>query len=591
MILFAHLQKEGNAMADQSYAHHFIARILRLMRHLEETHLDISQFMAEGQIPSHLSPEEQREFQAAMENISLLDEIPGGFFVYYAGGDEELIHANRGCLRLFQCETLQEFRELTGNSFRGVVYHEDLEEVEASIHSQIHGAHGKMDYVEYRIRRKDGSIGWVEDYGYFTHEESIGDIFYVFVADATEKHRQQDLLRREHHLRKQMLMEALEKADAAVKAKNAFLSHISHEMRTPLNAIFGFTTLAKTAVDDPVTLVEYLDQVEIAGRQLLDMITQALDVSALSDITGTVQEECDLLDTLQEVYNFLLPQAEEKEIDFSLDCTLVTHRSVYTDEKRFKQLVLNLANNAITYTNKGGRVEIALTEEKSLPDNHAIYRLEVKDTGVGIGEEFLEDVFEPFSRAKTSSLSEVRGIGLGLTIVKNIVDTLKGTISVKTAVNEGSVFTVTIPLHIQAMQGEAGDEEAESILRILLAEDNPVSREIETDLLERMGFVVNSMEDGIGLLDRMRKASSKDYDLIILDLQMPGMDGWQVAREIRKLPDPAVARIPIIALTANVSEAARQKSLDSGINAHLAKPMDLNLLLETMEKLTKKSIT
>lgn len=578
-------------MADQSYAHHFIAQILRLMRHLEEAHLDIDQFMAGSRLPGHLSPEEQREVQAAMESISLLDEIPGGFFVYYADGNEELIHANRGCLRLFQCKTLQEFRELTGNSFRGVVYPEDLEEVESSIHNQIHGSHGKMDYVEYRIRRRDGSIGWVEDYGYFTHEESIGDVFYVFVADATEKHRQQDLLRKEHQLRKQMLTEALEKADAAVKAKNAFLSHISHEMRTPLNAIFGFTTLAKTSLDDPATLAEYLDQVEIAGHQLLDMITQALDVSALSDIVGTVQEECDLQDILQEVYDFLLPQAEEKGIDFSLDYTQVAHRGVYTDQKRFRQLVLNLANNAITYTNNGGRVEIVLIEEKSLPENHAIFRLEVKDTGVGIGEEFLEDAFEPFSRAKTSSLSEVRGIGLGLTIVKNIVDTLKGTISVKTAVNEGSIFTVTIPLHVQTQQDGSEDQETESILRILLAEDNQVSREIESDLLERMGFVVESVEDGVEVLERIKKASAKDYDLVVVDLQMPGMDGWQVARAIRELPDPVLSNIPIIALTANVSDADRQRSRDSGINAHLPKPMDLNLLLETMEKLTKKPIT
>lgn len=563
----------------------FIERIVCLLQLLEEHQLELDQFSEDSPLFRAASPEEQQTIQSAVEGIRFMDEFPGGFFIYHAGGDERIIYANRGILRIFQCQTLREFREFTGNSFRGMVYPDDLEAVEESIHRQIAENQHDLDYVEYRIRCKDGSIHMVEDYGHFVRREPVGDIFYVFIGDPNdEKGRRQQEQQR-------ALTEALEKADLAVKAKNAFLSHISHEMRTPLNAIFGFTTLAKTALrDDPGAALEYLDQVELASRQLLDMITQALDVSTLSSAAGAAQEECDLVDTLQEVYDFLLPQANEKSILFFLNCEQVTHRGVYSDRKRLRQLILNLANNAITYTGEGGEVYLTLVEKESLPDSHAVFQLEVRDSGVGIGEEFLERAFDPFSREK--NLNGVRGIGLGLTIAKNIVDMLNGTIAVQSEVNEGSTFTVTLPFRVQPLAEEAGKGGAPALsLRILLAEDNEINREIETELLERMGFIVDPVADGKEALDKVSSASPGDYDLLIIDLQMPVMDGWEVSAAIRKLPDPVLARVPIIALSANVSISDRRRSLESGIDVHLPKPMDLNVLLETIEKITKKSFT
>lgn len=288
----------------------------------------------------------------------------------------------------------------------------------------------------------------------------------------------------------------------------------------------------------------------------------------------------------------MLPQAQEKAISFSLDCGKLTHRGVYTNRKQLRQLVLNLTNNAITYTESGGKVDIILTEDRELPDSLAVYRLEVRDTGVGIGEEFLEHAFDPFSREGDSTLSSVRGIGLGLTIVKSIVDLLKGTISVKSAVNEGSTFTVMFTFRVQPLPDVSGQQGARPSpsLRILLAEDNDINLEIETELLERMGFVVIPVTNGGEAFEKVQHASPGDYDLIILDLQMPVMDGWQVASAIRKLPDPALAHIPIIALSANVQLSDRHRSMESGINVHLPKPMDLNVLLETIEKMTRKPI-
>nr|WP_326165139.1 ATP-binding protein [uncultured Oscillibacter sp.] len=575
-------------MTDPIHKYQFIERILYLLQLLEEHQTDLDQFSEDSPLFQQASPEEQQDIRAAFESIRFMDEIPGGFFIYHADGDERIIYANQGVLRIFQCDTLREFRELTGGSFKGLVHPDDLDAVEASIRKQIAENQYDLDYVEYRIRCKDGSIRWVEDYGHFVHREPVGDIFYVFIGDPDDEKTQRQLEQ------KRALAEALERADQAVKAKNAFLSHISHEMRTPLNAIFGFTTLAKTCLkDDPASAVEYLDQVEIASRQLLDMVTQALDISNLSSAAGVAQEECDLVKTIQEVCGFLRPQAKEKSIRFSLDCSQVRHRGIYSDRRRLRQLILNLTNNAITYTNSGGEVSVTLTEKESLPNSHAVFQLQVRDTGVGIEEEFLESAFDPFSRAEASTLSGVRGIGLGLAIAKNIVDMLDGSISVESKVDQGSTFTVTLPFRVQPLAEESGRAASSAALslRILLAEDNEINREIETELLERMGFQVDPVVDGKEALERMQGASPGDYDLLIIDLQMPVMDGWQVSAAVRALPDPVLARIPIIALSANVGISDRRRSLESGIDVHLPKPMDLNVLLETIEKITKRPIT
>lgn len=236
---------------------------------------------------------------------------------------------------------------------------------------------------------------------------------------------------------------------------------------------------------------------------------------------------------------------------------------------------------------------MVLTEEKPLSDSHIVYRLEVRDTGVGISDEFLEKVFEPFSREQVSTLSGIRGIGLGLTIAKSIVDMLNGSIQVKTSVGEGTTFIVLLPFRVQLAAGATVKKapQPRPKLRILLAEDNDINREIETELLERIGFVVDPAADGLAAWEKAQKASPGDYDLVILDLQMPLMDGWEVAAAIRGLPDPTMARIPIVALSANSQLDDQRRSLESGFDTHLPKPLDLNVLLETIGRLTKKPLS
>lgn len=730
------------------------------MRESEKEHAQIEQILRMLCLPRGENDRSEGDAaqavaaQAAAALAELLDEMPGGFLIYYADRCEEIVYANRALLRIFQCETMEEFRSHTGNSFRGLVHPDDLEKVEESIRVQIAASRYDLDYVEYRVRRRDGAIRWIEDYGHFVHSRSLGDIFYVFLGDATEKRNRmlmekdlllnerleeerklQDLIqeydkertlinqeylrqlevieglsvnyesicfvdldrdlivpyrlsertsvlfykklphrtyskyadryvemwvhpedrelvarstapdyirekladaktyylnyrvlvreelqylqlrvvnvghedevrqvvlgyrRVDEEIRREMeqqamLAEALDKANLAMTSKDTFLSNMSHDMRTPLNAILGFAALAKRNLDSPKEVGGYLDQLETAGRQLLDMIDKVLNVSALSGQSGDGLEEreCDLRGVVQDVYDFLEPQAQEKNILFTLNCTGLVHTAAYTDQEKLRQLIMYLANNAVTYTDPGGRVSISVSEAETLPNDYVVYRFVVEDTGIGISPEFLEKVCEPFSREKNTTLSGVHGIGLGLAIVKNLVDIMGGTLDVKSEVNVGSTFTVTLAFRVQPLPEDLRlpASAGKAVQRLLLVEDNDINREIAEELLGMIGFDIDSAENGQIALDKVKGSAPGYYDLILMDLQMPVMDGWQAAREIRSLPNRALAHIPIVALSANALESDRNRSKECGIDTHLPKPMDLAQVVSAIEELTGK---
>ena len=538
-------------------------------------------------LSGELTPEGKLSCEAA-SLIRFMEELPGGFLIRCADREGKLLYANGALLRMFGCSTMDELLAYTGGSFRGLIHPDDLDEVEQSIQAQISAGQYHLYDAEYRVRRRDGAVRWVEAHGHFVHSDAAGDIFYVFLGDATDKWERS--LRERAKLvsdQQELLADALAKANAAISSKNAFLSNISHDMRTPLNAIFGFTSLAKLSLDDREEALDYLDRAETAGRQLLDMIDKVLEASSLSDAAGAEQVECDLRDILQRVYDFLQPQSQEKDIAFELNSDRLRHCAVYADQEKLHQLILYLANNAVTYTNPGGHVSITAEEVQVLPHDYVVYRFVVADDGIGISPEFIEKIFEPFSREKNSTLSGVHGIGLGLTIAKDIVEMMGGILNVSSEVGRGSTFTVSLTLRAQT--GPAGrDASAVDARRLLLAEDNDINREIESELLTRVGFVVEAVENGKEALEKITYAAPGHYSLIVMDLQMPVMDGWEASRAIRALPDPAQAGIPIVALSADGSESDLQRSKDSGINAHLVKPMDLALLLDTIETLTDK---
>lgn len=662
-------------------------------------------------------PEPGRETGAGDPFLQFMDEMPGGFLIYRADQSEELLYANQGLLRMFQCGSMEELRAMTDNSFRGLVHPDDRAAVQESIQRQIAASKYDLDYVEYRACRRDGSVRWIEDYGHFVRSEAIGDIFYVFLGDATDKKAQMDKKARrqtevieglsvsyesicyvdldqdivtlyrlsgrnmalfegrlqdmpyswytqqyittwvhpedrtlvdrgtapnyireklaEHRTyyfnyrvqageelqyiqlrvvnadphqkvkhvvlgyrrvdeemlsqmkQQALLAEALAKANLAVNSQNTFLSNMSHDMRTPLHAMFGFTSLAKLNLNKPQEVAGYLDRVETAGRQLLDMIENLLRVSCLSEAGGVKETECDLRQAVREIYDFLHPQAQEKNLAFHLDCTGLTHPHIYADGEKLRQMLTYLVNNAVTYTKSGGSVTITVSQEET-NNRTGVYHLTVEDTGVGISPEFLDRIFEPFTRERNSTLSGIHGIGLGLTIAKSIVDMMGGTIQIKSAVGKGTVFTTTFHFRLQPRPTAFRKSLPikETAQRILLAEDNEINREIEIELLEQLGFIIDPAEDGQIALDKVKASPPGHYDLVLMDLQMPVMDGWQASEAIRALPDPILSQIPIIALSANVLPSDQKRSKECGIDAHLNKPMDLPLLLATIEEIT-----
>lgn len=687
--------------------------------------------------------------QTAREIRDFLEEIPGGFLIYRAGDDESIIYANRALIHIFACKTFKEFQEYTGNSFRGLVYSEDLEAVEQSIKNQIECSDDDLDYVEYRIKDKDGNFRWIEDYGHFVHDDSVGDVFYVFLTDATEKKltqlreldslktqtyekdrkikklieeydKERKLINQEHlrrlevieglsanydsilyvdldsnsvfpyrlssrivkqfdgkfvsreytwfaddyvetwvhpddrdgmrrimapeYIRKtfsqsntyyqnfrclkdgrtlylqirivnvsdskrasqvvigyrnvddeikremehnQALEDALKTARKAEVAKNTFLSNMSHDMRTPLNAIFGFAELAKKNLSDPRAVEKYLEKIVTAGNQILELVNKVLDLAYFeSESMSKVDEPCNLIEFVDDVAEAFKIAAEQKDLGFEFTCN-IEDADVYVDIDKLRRVLAHLTNNAVKYTSKG---KVALTVEqtgKRLND-FAEFRFSVSDTGVGISAAALPHIFDPFEREYNTTLSGVLGTGLGLTIAKDIVNIMGGKIEVDSKKNKGSTFTVTLRLKLtdDANAPVQNEENADGLIgrKILVVEDNEINLEIETEILEGLGFVVDTAENGQVAVDKVKAADPDEYAFVLMDLQMPVMDGWKAAENIRSL-GTAQSRIPIIALSANAFESDRRTSMEAGMDAHLNKPIDVVLLLETVTKI------
>ncbi len=734
--------------------HNLIEYVLTLLSLPEYNIADIGQQVSQDALADNSFFRDPENIRMAHEMIKFMDEMPGGFLIYKANDKEEIIYANQALLRIFLCRTFKEFQEITGNSFRGMVYHKDLDHVEQSIKEQIADSQYDLDYVEYRIVCKDGSIRWIEDYGHFIHSDAVGDIFYVFLGDATEKKKRylqekvalinekdqilkslieeydkerkiinQEHLRRlevieglsvnyesilyadldtdrvfpyrlssrtkrqfnkkyqslgfhwylsnyvntwvhpedrkqiskltapeyirkklsnrktyyinyrvlkngklqylqlrivnvgsEQHIsqivlgyrkvdievqremeQKQILQEALKNANLAIVARNTFLSNMSHDIRTPLNAIFGFTDLAKKHITDIEAVQSYLSKIEHSSRQLLGLMEKVLELSWTESNEIKIDEyECNLDEILKEVYQELLPLAKEKNISFTLDDTKLKHSVIYSDPGRLTQLFQYLTDNAVSYTEAGGQVEIIVTEQEMLPNQYIVYEFVFKDTGIGIGKDFLSHIFEPFEREKNTTFSGIHGTGLSLTIAKNIVTSMGGTIEVDSAAGKGSTFTVTLRLRIPDNSANISEHSENTTFqpmnhKILLVEDNMINLEIETEILQGLGFFIDTAVNGSIAVEKLKNSKPGDFDLVLMDIQMPVMDGRKAAKAIRNLKNPLLAGIPIIALSANAFESDRQLSIESGMDAHLTKPIDIPLLLETIAKVIKKN--
>ena len=672
-----------------------------------------------------------------IEQIS--EGLPGGFFIYHADGDEELIYINDAMLRIFGCDTREEFRELTGYTFRGIVHPKDIDKVEASIRSQIADSGEDLDYVEYRIIRKDGTVRWVEDYGHVVHTDAYGDLFYVFIEDATERinrrmaeiervnealytaHLREDYFKRailynavsfveinltrdefisasvlneegqvqnlftymgitpfekysdytrfwadftetreleeyrsffdierlircyengereqiydswvtdmygrkrlSHYLffleknehtgdvialsvsrditeqieRQSLLKSALRQAEIERLARNTFFANMSHDIRTPLNAIIGYAELLKGCVGDPGKVGECIEKIHLSGEELLavfnEFLKDNLNEPARAELT---EREYHLGELLREVEKSAERPVKAKNISLRIDKSEITHLTVEVDYIRLREILNQLLDNAIKYTQSRGTVSLTVRESASDIKGRGMYRFLIEDSGCGIPEDQYETIFQPARQEKSAVYNGMPGVGLA--VVKSYVETMGGSISVESRIGEGSVFTVSLPIKYPVTasfmehESAAADspEAAGKKTRILLVEDNGINREIEEELLKNLGYRVDTACDGVSAYEMLKSAEPGQYALVLMDIQMPGMDGYETARAIRRLEQAAISSIPIIALSSDAMEEDRRKSLKAGMDEHMSKPFDIDALQELIDRILKE---
>ena len=391
-------------------------------------------------------------------------------------------------------------------------------------------------------------------------------------------------------------MANLEKAELANKAKSAFLFNMSHDIRTPLNAMIGFTDMAVKNIDDKAKALDCLSKSKLSSEHLLSLINDVLDMSRIESGKVVLDLNPVNLDENGEDYVPMLRSlAEKKNVHFEFVRHDIQNRYVYVDFLRLNQVVINVVSNAVKYTPSGGSVTVDITQIPSEREGYGLYQIVIKDTGIGMSAEYQQHLFDEFSRERTSTVSKQQGTGLGLAITKRIVDMMEGSIDVESKVGEGSKFTIRIPMRIQenpeaVEQVRFAHSEQESIsfegFKVLVVEDNELNLEISKDILESAGVVVESAEDGSIAVERLKEKGPDYYDCILMDIQMPVMDGFEATREIRKMfPDK---RIPIIALSANAFDEDRRKSFEAGMDGHLAKPIVIAQLEDALKKYLKK---
>ena len=444
--------------------------------------------------------------------------------------------------------------------------------------------------VNFRIVKKDG------DYLYY-------QLCFVPIRNESGKvtsvvagmKNVDDEVRREMNAR-QALEDARYAAESANRAKTSFLFNMSHDIRTPMNAILGYTDVAIRHRDEPTRVDESLAKIKLAGRHLLDLINDILEMSRIeSDRMEISAEPTDIRKLAESVNQMSLSLAVPKSVDFVTEVGDIANPYVYTDELHASEVLINLTSNAVKYTPAGGKVRFRVNQVSPVTDGKTVFRFEVEDNGIGMSEEFQEHLFEAFSREKTSTVSKQQGVGLGLSIVKRIVDLAGGTISVKSMQNEGSTFTVEMPVRVMDEEAIRKYEEENKPVdigkkgfslenkKVLLVEDNEMNREIAAEILEEAGLAIDTAEDGAFAVKALQEKGTDYYDFILMDIQMPVMDGYEATRVIRAMPGGE--QVMIIALSANAFEEDVQKSLSMGMNGHVAKPINVNTLLETMKGL------
>jgi len=435
------------------------------------------------------------------------------------------------------------------------------------------------------IRYIGVTTGWSSAYLIAGDRDENGNLLHLFYAartihDEKEKEEEQNL----------KLQEAKKAAENANKAKSIFLFNMSHDIRTPMNAIIGFTDLLEKNLDNREKAENYIRKIKDSNEFLLSLVNNVLEMARIESGQMKLDESCwDVKITNDTIYSVFAESMEKKGIKFTRSINVI-NKNIICDMTKVREIYLNLLSNSFKYTRPNGKVHMALTELPSNKKGYSLFQTVIEDTGIGMSKEFISHIFEDFSRERTSTESKVEGSGLGMAIVKKLVDFLDGEIEIESELNKGTKVTVTLPHKLSTYEENLRNEEIKNEIentmfigkRILLAEDNELNVEIATVLLMEAGFEVERAEDGKICVDMLNEKPAGYYDLILMDIQMPNMNGYDATIAIRAMENKAKANIPIIAMTANAFDEDKQNAKRAGMNEHIAKPIDTNHLLEVL---------
>ncbi len=524
-----------------------------------------------------------------------LDNMPGGYHRCSPAEGYPFLHVSDEFLSILGW-TREDIANRFDNKFLNMVHLDDralltefVDELEAASSEKSDAAEGATGAGDlpvprprnahdklYRMQARDG-YRWVIDAS-LAVEQAGGEFLQGIICDVT------DFVEREHQ-RQRDLEQALEESRRATETVSRFFMNMSHEIRTPLNAIIGLNTLARAETDDP-TMQRYLEKMRMASDQLLDVINDILDMSRIQNNAMTLDlAPLDVHDHIKQIDAMFSQVARAKGVDFRAVDNVSTPY-VLGDRKHLSQVFSNLLGNAVKFTSEGGTV-LFQADEESCEGGKISYCITVRDSGIGMSEEFQKTMFTSFARERNDTVLRTQGTGLGLAIVKNLTDLMGGTIECSSRQGEGTEFRLRFKLEkAEAPQTPESNRERSiaqlSGKRLLLVEDNELNREVSVAILEQFGCVADVAVDGLVALHTMEETPAGTYDAVLMDMQMPIMNGLEATRRIRALEDPVRANVPIVALTANAFEQDRRAALDAGMDGHVAKPIDASVLGNTL---------
>ena len=484
------------------------------------------------------------------------------------------------------------FTEFVKEMAKTAVFEDDREDFIAAL---------SQDRIEYAFRRSseyyvDFRLCYGGEYVYCQMKLVMPDSDQIDSSMLVGYHIIDEQIKKEKQVQNELEF-AREAAETANRTKSSFLFNMSHDIRTPMNAILGFANMAKKYSDDKEKVEECIDKVQTSGTHLLGLINDILDMARIE--SGKIEIEVEPIDVREaagRLTTILGDLARDKDIKLSVSLEDVENPYVYLDELHVNQILLNIISNAVKYTENGGKVDILIKEMLSSDKERAHYRFVISDTGIGMTEEFLDHVFDSFERDKNEALAGIQGTGLGMSITKRLVDIMHGNIEVESTLGEGSTFTVDLEFKkyegdfeaLVTAEAEQEQEATEITLdgkRILLVDDNELNREIASEILAETGAVIEEAEDGVEAFDKVRESEPGYYDIVLMDVQMPRMNGYESTKAIRALENEVLANIPIIAMTANAFDEDREDALAAGMNEHIAKPIDVVKLFACLRKI------